>query len=59
MTVYMHSKCDPSVWKDISTHENPADIPSRGGNLPNLFGNTLWLNGLPYLYDSSVKAKES
>ena len=55
----MHSKCDPSVWKDISTHENPADIPSRGGNLPNLFGNTLWLNGLPYLYDSSVKAKES
>nr|XP_047141362.1 uncharacterized protein LOC124816280 [Hydra vulgaris] len=42
---------DISHWRYIETHNNPADIISRGTNLKTLSSNKTWLNGPALLYN--------
>ncbi|XP_065683794.1 uncharacterized protein LOC136096460 [Hydra vulgaris] len=42
---------DISHWRYIETHNNPADIISRGTNLKTLSSNKTWFNGPALLYN--------
>ncbi|XP_065654560.1 uncharacterized protein LOC136081190 [Hydra vulgaris] len=42
---------DISHWRYIESHNNPADIVSRGTNLKDLFDNKKWFNGPTLLYN--------
>ena len=45
-------------WKNVRTHENPADIPTRGSNPKNLARSTLWWEGLGFLLKPREKWPE-
>lgn len=40
---------DFTYWNHVRTHENPADISSRGLNPRDLVNNSLWFNGPQWL----------
>ena len=42
-------------WNYIDTHNNPADVISRGSSLVDLAGNTIWFKGPLFLSNSNVK----
>ena len=45
---------DPLCWNWVSTDSNPADLVSRGANLPDLIGNDFWLSGPKFLCDETL-----
>lgn len=42
----------PSQWRFIDSHENPADIASRGQTCPTKLASSLWLTGPDFLKKS-------
>lgn len=45
---------DPEDWYHVSTHDNPADLISRGVEPNQLFRKTLWWNGPSWLVEHST-----
>ncbi|XP_050315300.1 uncharacterized protein LOC126749647 [Anthonomus grandis grandis] len=48
----IQSLTDSNLWNYVNTHENPADLLSRGLDPKNLISNTLWWHGPHWLVSS-------
>lgn len=51
----IQSKTNASDWRHIRTHDNPADLLSRGIFPENLDSTTIWKKGPPWLTDNEKK----
>ena len=49
----LQNNTDMAKWHWVPTHQNPADIPSRGALASELIDNELWLQGPPFLREGA------
>ena len=47
----IREESDPSQWRHIDSHSNPADDASRGMSVDELLGNERWFSGPGFLVD--------
>lgn len=48
-TSQVHELVPNATWRHVSTHDNPADLGTRGSRPQDLANNTLWWNGPPWI----------
>ena len=55
---FIQENSDPHEWRWVPTDQNPADLVSRGVNLPDLIDNDFWKKGPRFLYDDNEEWPE-
>ena len=53
--VEIQNNSDPSQWQHVSTHENPADLCTRGTSPSQLAENALWWEGPAWIKKEEVQ----
>ena len=50
----IRNKANVDDWHYVPTHENPADLPTRGCNMQVLVKSTMWAEGPDFIHESSL-----
>ena len=45
----IHDSCSPTQWHHVGTHQNPADLPTRGMSVTEVKGSEMWWKGPKFL----------